>query len=250
MIDDPAALTSYRHAAEFVPDAWTDGRLRTEIRLPFDERKTRQLAGENVSNLLRPNIPEAQGTASAASTVFLRHLGWLQALLVILVSHRTWVRVMSAVLTLGDGGLGRQPGAMANLKLRFHLGPLNRADHTCKGDRRSDARRLQPPGGYQALIGPQFRSGDRNRLSAHYVLASYSRGTGPLVGASRGGGIRGTGVAVAGGARSDEQLLDEAWCSSLSHRQSNCAGDPVLRDCYAGGALDAGAREGSTATAP
>src|SRR5262249_28171861 len=69
-----------------------------------------------------------------------------------------------------------------------------------------DTQRLQPPRAHQALIGPQLWSGDRNILSYHYVLAPYSRGTGPLVGAGRGGSIRSGGVGVDGCARSAQQI--------------------------------------------
>jgi hypothetical protein len=77
-------------------------------------------------------------------------------------------------------------------------------------------QRIQPPGGPQALIGPPFWSGDRNGLSGDRLLASYSRGTPPLVGARRSGSIRGLGTDVDSGTRSAQQMLDEAWCSSLS----------------------------------
>ena len=108
---------------------------------------------------------------------------------------------------------------------------------TCKGDSLS-ARRLQPSGRHPALIGPQFWSDDG------HLLASYSRETGPLVGAGGGGSIRAPGVDVGSGTRSAQQMVHEAWCSSLSHGQSDCAGAPVLCGCDADGAVDARVRQG------
>jgi len=81
------------------------------------------------------------------------------------VKERTFARAYganrrAAVEAVSAGRTGCHNLSSANLTLGFHPGPLKRADRTCKGDRRGDARRLQPPAGHQAVIGPQFRSGN------------------------------------------------------------------------------------------
>ncbi len=70
------------------------------------------------------------------------------------------------------------------------------------------------------------------------------------MGAGRSGGIRGTGVAVAGGTRSAQQMLDEAWCASLSRAQSYRAWTPILCGGDADRAVNATAGQRPVAIAP
>jgi hypothetical protein len=104
--------------------------------------------------------------------------------------------------------------------------------------------------GNQVVIGPRFWSGGRDVFSDRHLLSRHPRGANPLVGAGRGSGVRGSGVAVDGGAGSAQQVMDETRCASLQDRQPGRDGCSVLRDRDTDGAVDANARQRSAATAP